>query len=193
MYSVWGFHFRSLLKMTPKDLYVITRSVILLPIWIGRSKKLGLCRKFISISLHFLGLSFMLCSLANSCISESAKLRRLIEFLGIISRAEVSSTNFVRRRQLASKLFVMTIKSTSPSLVPCGIPLFRVCHWERTLAIITACLLNKNAEIQDSKAGWTCSLSSSCIKIEQDARSALTSGRWIGHRLVNIQKSCKSR
>ena len=168
MYSIWGFHFRSLLKMTPKDLYVITRSIILLPIWIGRSKKMGLCRKFISISLHFLGLSFMLCSLANSCIScRDCKIKEAESSIGIISRPEVSSTNFVRRCQLASKLFVMTIKSTTPSLVPWGIPPFRVCHWERTLPILTACLrLNKNAEIQDSKAGWTCSLSSSCTKIE---------------------------
>jgi hypothetical protein len=30
------------------------------------------------------------------------------------------------------------------------------------------------------------------ISNEQDARSALTSGWWIGH-LVNMQKSCKSR
>jgi hypothetical protein len=82
------------------------------------------------------------------------KIKAQIEFLGIISKAEVSATNFVRIRQLASKLFVMTIKSTSPSLVPCGIPLFRVCHWERTLPILTAWLrLNKNAEIVDNKAG----------------------------------------
>jgi hypothetical protein len=82
------------------------------------------------------------------------KIKEADEFLGIISRAEVSSTNFVQRCQLASKLFVMTIKITTPSLVPWGIPPFRVRHWERTLPILTACLrLNKNPEIQDSKAG----------------------------------------
>ena len=44
------------------------------------------------------------------------------EFLGIMSRADVSSTNLIRRCQSDSSLLVVTVKRITSSLVPLGIP-----------------------------------------------------------------------
>ena len=46
------------------------------------------------------------------------KLSRLALFLGIISRAVVSSTNFILRFHERNKLFVMIVNKMTPNLVP---------------------------------------------------------------------------
>ena len=45
-------------------------------------------------------------------------LRKLIEFLGIISKAVVLATNLIRRSQSDRSLFVVTVKKITPSFVP---------------------------------------------------------------------------
>ena len=61
-------------------------------------------------------------------MSEATTLSKLGEFLGIISRALVSSTYLMRSRQSDSSLFVITVKRITPSLVPWGTPRFSVCN-----------------------------------------------------------------
>ena len=55
-------------------------------------------------------------------------IKKAREFLGIISRALVSSTYLMRSRQSDSSLFVITVKRITPSLVPWGTPRFSVCN-----------------------------------------------------------------
>ena len=66
--------------------------------------------------------------MVNSWALNTAVFRRLIEFRGIISKADVSSTNLIRSRQSDSSLFVITVKRLIPSLVPWGIPPLSVCY-----------------------------------------------------------------
>ena len=130
------------------------------------SIKLELCKKLISISLYLVGFSFMLWAMVKSWASNTAVFRRLIEFRGIISKADVSSKNLIRSRQSDSSLFVITVKRIILSLVPWGIPPLSVCQSDRVPPILTACCrLVKNAAIQLRSAGWTSSLLSSCIKM----------------------------
>ena len=62
-YSICAFHLRSSLIITPKSLYVPTRSTYLYPTHIGRNKVTEFVIKFMYISLHFFGFSFILCSI----------------------------------------------------------------------------------------------------------------------------------
>ena len=70
----------------------------------------------------------MLCVTAKLCILVTAIFSRLMEFLGNISTADVSSTNLVRKCQSTNRLFVITAKRTTPNLVPWGIPPQGVYH-----------------------------------------------------------------
>ena len=82
-------------------------------------------------------------------MSEATTLSKLGEFLGIISRALVSSTYLMRSRQSDSSLFVITVKRITPSLVPWGTPPFSVNQSDRVLPILTACFRDvKNAAIK---------------------------------------------
>ena len=45
-----------------------------------------------------------------------------MEFLGSISKAEVSSTNLILNGQSAISPFVITANRVTPNFVPCGIP-----------------------------------------------------------------------
>ena len=67
----------------------------------------------------------MLWSIENLWMSDTNKLSRLIEFQGSISMADVSSTNLTLKCQSAKRLFVIIVKSITPSLVPWGTPLSR--------------------------------------------------------------------
>ena len=98
------------------------------PIIIGLMRQLELRRKLICISLHLVGLSLILWAMAKLWMSEATTLSKLGEFLGIISRALVSSTYLMRSRQSDSSLFVITVKRITPSLVPWGTPRFSVCN-----------------------------------------------------------------
>ena len=50
-------------------------------------------------------------------MSDTVELSRLIEFLGSISMTDVSSTNLTLGCQSAKGLFVISVKSITPSLV----------------------------------------------------------------------------
>ena len=50
-------------------------------------------------------------------MSDTVELSRLIEFLGSVSMTDVSSTNLTLRGQSAKGLFVISVKSITPSLV----------------------------------------------------------------------------
>ena len=111
------------------------------PIIIVLMRQLELRRKLMCISLHLVGLSLILWAMAKLWMSEATTLSKLGEFLGIISRALVSSTYLMRSRQSDSSLFVITVKRITPSLVPWGTPPFSVNQSDRVLPILTACLL----------------------------------------------------
>ncbi len=51
-----------------------------------------------------------------------------MEFLGSISKAEVSSTNLILNGQSAISPFVITANRMTPNFVPCGIPPSTVLH-----------------------------------------------------------------
>ena len=104
-------------------------------------EKLWWCIKLINISLHFFGFNFILCSIANVWMSFTAIWSRLIPFLGSISSAVVSSTNFILRCQSLRRLFVITANRITPNL--------RGFQSDRESPILTACiLLVRNALIQ---------------------------------------------
>ena len=106
----------------------------------------------------------MLWDIAKLLISEAKTLSRLIEFLGIISKAVVSSTNLMRRCQWHRNLFVITAKTITPSFAPWSTPPFRVCQSDRVPPILTACYrLVRKAAIHFRRTGWTSTLASSCI------------------------------
>ena len=67
--------------------------------FIGFKRKLVSCRKLINISLHFPGFNFMLRETAKLFVALATISSKLIEFLGIISKADVSSTNLIRKFQ----------------------------------------------------------------------------------------------
>ena len=158
--------------ITPKILWVLTRLMTLPPIIIGLMRQLELRRKLICISLQLVGLSLILWAMAKLWMSEATTLSKLGEFLGIISRALVSSTYLMRSRQSDSSLFVITVKRITPSLVPWGTPPFSVNQSDRVLPILTACFRDvKNAAIQDKRTGWTSRSASSCINIEWSIKS----------------------
>ena len=86
---------------------------------------------------------------------------RLALFLGIISRAVVSSTNFILRFHERNKLFVMIVNKMTPNLVPCGIPPLGVFHSDIMFSILKAwVLLHRKAIIQLTRKGGAraCSL-----------------------------------
>ncbi len=64
---------------------------------------------------------------------------RLMEFLGSISKAEVSSTNLILNGQSAISPFVITANRMTPNFVPCGIPPLTVLHSDVVSPIFTAC------------------------------------------------------
>ena len=106
-------------------------------------EKLWWCIKLINISyrLHFLGFNFIRCSIAKVWMSFTAIWSRLIPFLGSISRAVVSSTNFILRCQSLRRLFVIIANRITPNLVPWGIPPLRGIQCDRESPILTACIL----------------------------------------------------
>ena len=106
----------------------------------------------------------MLWDIAKLLISEAKTLSKLIEFLEIISKAVVSSTNLMRRCQWHRNLFVITAKTITPSFAPWSTPAFRVCQSDRVPPILTACYrLVRKAAIHFRRTGWISSLASSCI------------------------------
>ena len=74
--------------------------------------------------------------MVKSWASNTAVFRRLIKFPGIISKADVSSTNLIRSRQSDSSLFVITVKRIISSLVPWGIPPLSVCQSNSVSAVL---------------------------------------------------------
>ncbi len=62
-----------------------------------------------------------------------------MEFLGSISKAEVSSTNLILNGQSAISPFVITANRMTPNFVPCGIPPLTVLHSDVVSPIFTAC------------------------------------------------------
>ena len=143
----------------------------------------------------------MLWDIAKLLISEAKTLSKLIEFLGIISKAVVSSTNLMRRCQWHRNLFVITAKTITPSFAPWSTPPFRVCQSDRVPPILTACYrLVRKAAIHFRRTGWISSLASSCISgvvnkmkslceisEEQSSRSLTSIHRFIDS-LQHVQK-----
>ena len=76
---------------------------------------------------------------------QSNKMSTLALFLGIISRAVVSSTNFILRFHERNKLFVMIVNKMTPNLVPCGIPPLGFFHSDIMFSILTAISVLLNA------------------------------------------------
>ena len=100
----------------------------------------------------------MLESIENLWMPDTIELSRLIEFLGSISMADISSTNLTLKCQSAERLFVIIAKSITPSFVPWG--------------ILSACSLSvRNAAIQLMSAGSTSSFRNSVIKMLWSIRS----------------------
>ena len=144
----------------------------------------------------------MLWDIAKLLISEAKTLSKLIEFLGMISKAVVSSTNLMRRCQWYRNLFVITAKTITPSFAPWSTPPFRVCQSDRVALILTACYrLVRKAAIHLRRTGWISCLSSSCISgvvnkmkslceisEEQSSRSLTTIHRFIDS-LQHVQKA----
>ena len=75
----------------------------ILPICIGLTRKFGLRRKLISISLHLVGFNFILYSMAKLCMSPATLFSTLMEFLGIY---------YTRYITLAIKYITLAIKGT---------------------------------------------------------------------------------
>ena len=145
----------------------------------------------------------MLWDIAKLLISEAKTLSKLVEFLGIISKAVVSSTNLMRRCQSHRNLFVVTgtAKTITPSFGPWSTPPFRVCQSDRVPPTLTACYrLVRKAAIHFRRTGWISSLASSCISglvnkmkslceisEEQSSRSLTSIHRFIDS-LQHVQK-----
>ena len=138
---------------------------------IGLMRQLESRRKLMCISLHLVGLSLVLWAMAKLWMSEATTVSKLREFLGIISRAVVSSMYLMRSCQSDSSLFFITVKRITPSLNHWGTPV-SVHQSDRVLPILTACFRDvKNAAIQDKRTGWTSRSASSCINIEWSIKS----------------------
>ena len=120
----------------------------------------------------------MLWSIENLWMSDTIQLSRLIEFLGSISMADVSSTNLTPKCQSAKRLFVIIVKSITPSLVPWGTPPLRSLQSDSTAPILTACFLSvRNAAIQLMSARSTSSFRNSVIKMLWSIRSKPSRGQ----------------
>ena len=110
----------------------------------------------------------MLWSIENLWMSDTIELSRLIEFLGSISMADVSSRNSTLRGQSAKRLFVIIMKSIIPSLTPWGRPPLRNFQSDSVAPVLTACCLSvRNAAIQLMSTGSTSSFHSSVIKMTE--------------------------
>ena len=88
-----------------------------------------------------------------------------MEFLGSTSTADVSSTNFiVRKCQSTNRLFVITAKRTTPTLVPWGIPPLKVFPLDKVPPTLTACL-RSTKKIQPRMISDTSRFFNSVIKM----------------------------
>ena len=94
--------------------------------------------KFINISLDLGVFSLLLWFMANCWISREAEFSRLIEFLGMISIAEVSPTNLMCNFQSDNSLSVITEKRITLSFVPRGTPSLRAFQSDMLPPILTA-------------------------------------------------------
>ena len=80
----------------------------------------------------------MLPATAKLFVVLAAITSKLIEFLGIISKADVSSTNLMRKFQPSNRSLVIMLKRITPNLVPCGITLLSCFRSDKTPSILTA-------------------------------------------------------
>jgi hypothetical protein len=121
-------------------------------------------RKFMIISLHFLGLSSIPRADEKLEISWTTKGNRLGEHLGTTSSAVVSSTNFRRPFQSFNNGLTKIANRRGPRHVPWGKPPLVVFHEDSWQSTLTHCWrLVKNALIQRVRTGWTLRFSSSFI------------------------------
>ena len=104
--------------------------------------KLGYNIELINISLHLIGFSLMFWSIEKLWMSDTVELSRLIEFLGSNSMTDVSSTNLTLGCQSAKGLFVISVKSITPSLVSWGTLPLRNFQSDNADPILTACCLS---------------------------------------------------
>ena len=105
-------------------------------------------------------------------MSDTIELSKLIELLGSISMADVSSTNLTLKCQSAKRLFVVIVKSITPRLVLWGTPPLRNFQSDSVAPILTACCMSaRNAAIQLMSAGSTSSFRNSVIKMLWSIRS----------------------
>ena len=122
--STWVFHERSLDIHTPSSLKLDTISTGFPATKIWFSSDHLYLRKLIIICLHFLWFSFIPRAEANTEISFTTNGIKLGEYLGIISKAKVSSTNLILPGQSLSKELLGTANNNGPQLCILGKPPF---------------------------------------------------------------------
>ena len=119
-------------------------------------------RKFISICIHFLWFNFIPRWEAKADISFSTSGIELGEYLGTISRAEVSSTNLILPGQSLSRELMRTANNNGPNFVPWGRPPFVFFQDDEEFPTLThRSRFERKALIQRIMAGSTPRLTSS--------------------------------
>ena len=122
--STWVFHNKSLDIHTQRSLKFETISTGFPATKIWFSSDSLYLRKLITICLHFLWFSFIPHADAKAEISFTTNGIKLGEYLGIISKAEVSSTTLILPGQSLSKELMRTANNNGPNFVPWGRPPF---------------------------------------------------------------------
>ena len=113
-------------------------------------------RKLITICLHFLWFSSIPRADAKAEISFTTNGIKLGEYLGIISKAEVSSTYLILPGQSLSKELMRTANNNGPNFVPWGRPPFVFFQDDFEIPTLTHCSrLDENALIHRITAGCT--------------------------------------
>ena len=103
----------------------------------------------------------MLCETTKSFIMLAERSSRLIESLGIISKAVVLFTNLMRKFQSSNRSLVIMLKRITPNLVPCKILPLSCFYSDKTPSILPV----RKADIQPNNASGIFNFSSSEIKI----------------------------
>ena len=124
--------------ITPSNFYDEILSTIWFPIYGDLIILFGFPIKFITISLHFLGVKphtvfhTIIMFISNSKIQQA-----ILELCSITSKTVVSSTYFNFECQSPSSLLIIIAKSVNPGLVPCGTPPWEWRYGDRELPIRT--------------------------------------------------------
>ena len=150
------FYDRSLDIHTPSSLKLDTISTGFPATKIWFSSDPLYLRKLIIICLHFLWFSFIPRAEAKAEISFTTNGIKLGEYVGIISKAEVSSANLILPGQSLNKELMRTANNNGPNFVPWGRPPFVFFYDDLELPTLTHCSrFDRNALIHRIMAGCT--------------------------------------